>query len=178
MRAAPDLFPPLGDALRALDGFPGRPADVATARAFLERLDDVRECAPVVLDQAQAEHMEGAYLAGVRCADESGHVLVMSLPVFLELCPPPVPARSDQVLDWLFARPVLALALALWIASALALLVDHDDGPAAWLLLAGILAAAVHVTSRLPPTRCNYACNSGRACTCSPQPTSKESQHG
>lgn len=167
MTAAPDLFPPLDAALRALDDFPGRPADVATARAFLERLDDVRDVPALVLDQVQAEHMEGAYLAGVRCADESGHVLVMSLPVFLELCPPPDKAEARyQVAE----RLLPAAALALWACSALALLVDKDASAAGWLCLAGIVAAALHCAGRLPPTRCTYDCNSGRACTCAPQP--------
>jgi hypothetical protein len=173
MPAAPDLFPPLDDALRALDGFPGRPADVATARAFLERLDDVRDVPPVVLDKAQAEHMEGVFLAGVRCADESGHVLVMSLPVFLELCPPPVPARADQVLDWFTARPLAAVALVLWGLATLAALADHDAVAAGWFLVAGAVAAAWSVLAQLPPTRCTYDCNSGRACTCRPQPNMK-----
>lgn len=136
MRAAPDLFPPLDDALRALDGFPGRPADVTTARAFLEQLDQVRDVPAVVLDQAQAEHMEGAYLAGVRCADESGHVLVMSLPVFLELCPPPAPARRVSVRDKLryrVNRPLACLAGILATCSVLALVLDHDARASAWL---------------------------------------------
>jgi hypothetical protein len=56
----------------------------------------VRDVPAVVLDRAQAEHMEGAYQAGVRCADESGHVLVVSLPGVPRLCPPPAPVRRDR----------------------------------------------------------------------------------
>jgi hypothetical protein len=176
MRAAPDLFPPLDDALRALDGFPGRPADVATARAFLERLDEVRDVPAMVLDQAQAAHLEGAYLAGVRCADESGHVLVMSLPVFLELCPPPAPYRDNVFGGWLVANQMAALALALCLLALVALLVDQDVGAAAWLFAGAVAAGSAWGVSRLPATSCTYECNSGRACTCAPQSTLKESK--
>lgn len=87
MMAAPEMSPTLDDALRALDGAGVNgvisAAQLAAVRGFLEQLDDVRECPAVVLEPSQAELMEGAYQAGVRCADESGHVLVVSLPAFL-----------------------------------------------------------------------------------------------
>lgn len=98
MMHAPEMSPTLDDALRALDGATVNgvmsAAQLAAVRGFLEQLDDMRDVSAVVLDPAQAAHMEGAYLEGVRCADESGHVLVVSLPAFLRLCPPAAPACS------------------------------------------------------------------------------------
>jgi hypothetical protein len=149
MPAAPDLFPPLDDALRALDDFPGRPADVATARAFLEQLDQVRDVPAVVLDQAQAVLLEGAYQAGVRCADESGHVLVMSLPVFLELmAAKTIVSERTYVFDplgWLARRPLVALAGSLALGALLAFLVDHQPEAGTWLLGAAVAAGALAV---------------------------------
>lgn len=185
MTAAPEMVPTLDDALRALDGFPGRPADVPLALAFLEQLNEVRDVPALVLDQAQREHMERAYQAGVRCADESGHVLVVSLPAFLELFPVPaagawrpvsMPRRDGllapfgHLVDWLVVRPTLALAAALLLGALVALFADHDVQAAGWLAFAGAVLALSWRVSQLPPTSCTYACNSGRACTCRPQP--------
>jgi hypothetical protein len=83
MRAAPEMVPGLDDALLALDGFPGRVPDIGLAVRFLEQLNGVRDVPAVIPDQVQAAALEGAYQAGFRCADESGHVLVVSLPDFL-----------------------------------------------------------------------------------------------
>jgi hypothetical protein len=136
--AAPEMAPSLDEALRAMGG--RVPLGLGVVDQFLARLDNVRECPAVVLDQAQAAFMEGAYLAGVRCADESGHVLVMSLPDFLALMGHGAPssrlswrAKVDQLRARLF-RP----------------------RPAARL-----------VRGKVPA--CSQDCNQGRACTCQPQ---------
>lgn len=83
MRAAPEMVPSLDDALLALDGFPGRVPDIGLAVRFLEQLNSVRDVPAVIPDHLQAAALEGAYQAGFRCADESGHVLVVSLPDLL-----------------------------------------------------------------------------------------------
>lgn len=149
MMHAPEMSPTLDDALRALDGAGVNgvisATQLAAVRGFLEQLDDVRDVAPVLVNgRALAEHLEGAYQAGVRCADESGHVLVMSLPAFLQVCPPVVPdpvrdgllAPFGRFTDWLVRRPFAALALGLGLAAMLAALVDHDADAAAWLMFA------------------------------------------
>jgi hypothetical protein len=147
MMHAPEMSPTLDDALRALDGASVNgvinAAQLAAVRGFLEQLDDVRDVAPVLANgRALAEHLEGAYLAGVRCADESGHVLVMSLPAFLAMCPPPAPvARRDGALarfaDWFAARilrrPFAYMAAGFALAALVSALVDHDAEVAAWL---------------------------------------------
>jgi hypothetical protein len=92
MRAAPEMSPNLDDAIVALDGGSVNGVisreQLATVRAFLEQLNDVRDVPPVLLDRAQGAALEGAYQAGVRVADESGHVLVVSLPALLGLLQP------------------------------------------------------------------------------------------
>lgn len=183
---APDMSPTLDDALQAWDRLARNQAsnpltDMARVRMFLDQLDEVRNVPAVVLDPEQSRHMEGAYQAGVRCADESGHVLVVSLPAFLELFPVP---RRDGLLApfgrfaaWLVKRPQLGLALALLLGALVALLADHDAQAAGWLAFAGGVLVVSWCVSQLPPTRCTYECRSGRACTCRPQPNG-ETQHG
>lgn len=176
MHAAPEMSPTLDDAIRAFDrsdqagGLARQDFDIL--RQFFAQLDDVRDVPAVVLDPAQAAHMEGVYQAGVRCADESGHVLVVSLPVFLALCPPPVPHRDGllapfgRTMDWLVRHPAMALVSLLWFGSFVALFADQDARAAAWLFGSGVALALSWCVSQLPPTSCTYDCNSGRACTC------------
>lgn len=94
MAAAPEMSPTLSEALNALD--PYRREERLTPEAFLawRFLKQLEELSPapgsvhaVPFDShlAFSEHMEGAYQAGVRCVDESGQVLAMSLPVFVAL---------------------------------------------------------------------------------------------
>jgi hypothetical protein len=174
MMHAPEMSPTLDDALRALDGASVNgvmnTAQLAAVRGFLEQLDDVRDVRPVVLDRAQAEHLEGAYLAGARCADESGHVLVMSLPAFLALCPPPVPApRSVWAVVQDFALPLAGICAA---ASFTAVHLDQVGAAVAWMCAAAGFVMPWNERSA-PSTACTYACNSGRACTCAPQSNMK-----
>lgn len=96
MRSAPEMAPSLDDALLALDGFPGRVPDIGLAVRFLEQLNSVRDVPAVIPDQLQAAALEGAYQAGFRCADESGHVLVVSLPDLLAY----VAAFAPRVSRW------------------------------------------------------------------------------
>lgn len=157
MMHAPDMSPTLDDALRALDGASVNgvisATQLAAVRGFLAQLDDVREVPATVLDPAQAARMEGAYQVGVRCADESGHVLVVSLPAFLELFPPPaagawlpvsIPRRDGllapfgRMMDWFVQRPTRVLALALAVGANVAAFVDHDTVAAVWLAVSAL----------------------------------------
>lgn len=169
MMHAPEMSPTLDDALRALDGASVTGVicarQLAAVRGFLEQLDQVRDVPAVVLEPAQAALMEGAYQAGVRCADESGHVLVVSLPAFLELCPPQAPAWRER-LEWWHVGVVLMLCAfgALFVPEA-------EPWAVASILAACVVAWGVALRE---PSACTHDCNGGRACTCAPQPTMKE----
>lgn len=106
---SPEFSPTLDDAIRALDrvihaGRTPHP-DLLLACRFLDLLDEVRNVPPVVqLNREQSELMEISYANGVRTADESGHVLVVSLPAFLGLMRPILqPTIKGRLSAW-FAR--------------------------------------------------------------------------
>jgi hypothetical protein len=172
MRGAPEMRPSLDEALRAMGG--SVPPGLGVVDQFLAQLDELRECPAVVLDQDQAAALEGAYLAGFRCADESGHVLVVSLPALLAYVGHGAPAAPTPRWPWL-AKGVqllgagpLAAALVFGVSALVALLADKDHVAAGLLLGAGVLAALVGFVHKLPPTACTHDCDEGRACTCQP----------
>lgn len=146
MMHAPEMSPTLDDALRALDGASVTgvmsASHLAAVRGFLEQLNDVRDVPAVMLEPAQAAALEGAYQAGVRCADESGHVLVVSLPSLLHLLQEKtIVSERTYVLDpaeWLIRRPFATLAAACSFAALAAALVDHDAEVAAWLAFGAV----------------------------------------
>lgn len=162
MPAAPEMSPTLDDAIRALDGFPAGAADVGTAQRFLAQLDDVRDVPPVLVNgRAVAEHLEGAYQAGVRCADEAGHVLVMSLPTFLSVCPPEQAAPPRSPWGVLPSAGLVVAGVCLLIAA---------NTQNAWWLAASLCGAVAWVLAGLPSSACTQNCGQGDRCSCAPAP--------
>lgn len=168
MRAAPAMAPSLDDALRALETAGINFPDYRTVARFLHQLDDVRRGPAVLLDPEQAAALEGAYLAGFRCADDAGLLLAVSLPALLAYVGHGAPSsrlswrgklaawRSFAVLTWSLALAALAAAV-----------LDRDLQATGWLLM-GASAAALVESKRRPPaaSACTQNCNQGRACTC------------
>ena len=155
---APEMSPTLDDALRAMETAGINPPDYSTAHRFLCQLDAVRGGVAEVLDSKQSALLEGAYQAGVRCADESGRVLVASPRVLLGLM-----GRAPA--------PVWPGFLSAGLAAVLGVLVGIDHASEAALVM--LLAAFVHLTAAvlaLPDSLCNQDCAQGRNCTCAPAP--------
>jgi hypothetical protein len=171
MMHAPEMSPSLDDALRALDGASVNgvisAAQLAAVRGFLEQLDEVRNVPPMIVGRAVAELLEGAYLAGARCPDESGRMLVMSVPAFVQLSAP-LAVRSPRA-SWLaracdvleasvLRRPLAYMAAGCAVASLVSALVDHDAaaaawlafGAAGWLLLEYVVAPMFYTTKKGP----------------------------
>lgn len=168
MRSAPEMVPSLDDALLALDGFPGRVPDIGLAVRFLEQLNGVRDVPAVLPDQHQAAVLEGAYQAGFRCADESGHVLVVSLPDLLAHLRDVEHAGRLARLEagWLasfgrFARwvgrsgPLGFVSAACAVSSLAALTFDHDVHAAAWLAFGALGWGLLAARSRVWPGSCS-----------------------
>jgi hypothetical protein len=162
MMHAPEMSPTLDDALRALDGASVTGVisapQLAAVSGFLEQLDAVRG-APALLvhGRAVAEHLEGAYQAGARCADESGQVLVMNLPAFLSVCPPRAPAPERTLF------PSLGLVL----AGVCLLIAANTQNP--WWLAASLCGAVAWLVG-LPASPCTQNCGQGDRCSCMPPP--------
>lgn len=172
MGAAPEISPTLDDAIGAMDRVlrnPDTPPTVDMSRVcmFLDRLDDLRAGllrGRVALGRAQSEALEGAYRAGFRCLDESGHVLVVSLPALLAYigyANPVARGRSVWAVFQQFALPFAGVCAGGGFAAAY---LAKPDAALLWLAAAAFSMLAWNEQSG--PSPCNQDCGQGDRCDC------------